>query len=82
MLKIDGMDNAIVGVAMVWQDQSQIEVLVYDGQKMIEELIAQSSPKMTEDQAMEYIEFNILCAYLGPDTPIVYFPHYDLGEDE
>lgn len=81
MLKIDDMDNAIAGVATVWQGNQQINVLVYDGLKMVDELIAKSSPQMSADDAMEYIEYNILSAYVGPDTPIVYFPYYE-GEDE
>ena len=81
MLKIDDMDKAIAGVATVWQGNQQVKVLIYDGLKMIDELIAKSSPQMSADDAMEYIEFNILCAHAGPDTPIVYFPYYE-GEDE
>ena len=45
MLKIDDMDNAIAGVATIWQGNQQVKVLVYDGLKMIDELIAKSSPQ-------------------------------------
>ena len=83
MLKIDDMDKAIAGVATVWQGNQQVKVLVYDGLKMIDELIAKSSPQMSADDAMEYIEYNILSAYVGPDTPIVYFGSFQdlLGRD-
>ena len=30
MIKYDGLDEAIIGPAFIWRDQTQVEVLVYD----------------------------------------------------
>ena len=32
MLKIDDHDNAVIGPAMIWRDNSLVDVLVYDGE--------------------------------------------------
>ena len=44
------------------------EKIIYDAIKIIEALIEED--EMTEDEATEYFEFNILGAYLGENTPI------------
>jgi hypothetical protein len=44
------------------------EKIIYDAVKIIEALIEED--EMTEDDATEYFEFNILGAYLGENTPI------------
>ena len=72
MLKIDGFDDAIFGVALIWgSDGSRIEVLVYDAEKIRKTLMLHGS---TSAEAREYIEFNIEGAYMGPDTPIIAWP--------
>jgi hypothetical protein len=72
MLKIDGFDDAIFGVALIWgSDGSRIEVLVYDAEKIRKTLMLHGS---TSEEAREYIEFNIEGAYMGPDTPIIAWP--------
>jgi hypothetical protein len=68
MLKIDGHDNAILGPAMIWLDSSRVEVLVYDAEKIRENLMKDG---MTTEEAREYIEFNIEGAYVGEHTPVL-----------
>ena len=68
MLKIDGHDNAIIGVATPWIGGSRPEVLVYDADTIAENLIKEG---MTFEEAQEYISFNIEGAYVGEDTPII-----------
>lgn len=59
LLKIDGFNDAIIGVS------SDIRI-VYSLDKVIDIL----KEDMTEDEAIEFFEFKIECAYIGDKTPI------------
>ena len=76
MLKIDGFDKALMGVADVWAPSGAgmafVEKAVYDGYKMVKVLMRRDG--MTEEDAREYISFNVECAHMGPQTPIIYWP--------
>ena len=66
----DGFDDALVGHV------SGIEVrAVYDVQQMIKILVERD--KMDHDEAVEYLEFNVLGAYIGDKTPIHIYMDYD-----
>lgn len=69
MKKWDGFDSAIIGTACVWNGNERVDVLVYDGEKMIEQLMIRDG--MNEREAIDYIDFNIENAYIGKDTPVV-----------
>lgn len=56
-------DEAIIGVA---ERIGMEAVVAYDTDKVIEIL----AREMTEEEAVEYFEFNILGAYVGERTPI------------
>jgi len=57
----DGFDEAIVGVnALTLQ-------IIYNIDKIIDILISEG---MTEEEAREHFEFNVLGAYVGEQTPI------------
>ncbi len=71
LLKIDGMDKALIGVCMTWNGHMLVERLVYDGQVITETLSEQG---MSEEEAQDYIDFNIIGAYVGDSTPIVMWP--------
>lgn len=60
-LKADGFDKAIIGVEII------SERIVYDKQKMIEILMTEG---MNVDDAIEYLEYNVFCSYVGEHTPI------------
>ena len=64
MLTVDGHDNAIIGIAYRFGEES---VLAYNINIMINNLMKQG---MTEEEAMEFYEFNIAGAYMGEFTPI------------
>ena len=68
MIKYEGYDEAIIGPAMIWRDRQQVQVLVYDAEKIREILMKDG---ISSDEAREFIEFNIEGAYMGPDTPIL-----------
>ena len=59
-VKADGLDDAIIGV---WSEGR----LVYSVDKVIEILMSQD---MSYQEAVEFYEFNIECAYFGERTPI------------
>jgi len=61
LLFADGFDASIIGL-----DTNSMRV-VYSKQKMIDGLV---DGGMDLDEAMEYLEFNTWCAYVGEKTPI------------
>ena len=81
MLKIDGHDDAILGPACIWRGSSRVDVLVYDAELIRENLMRDG---MTSEEAREFIEFNIECAYVGEDTPVLVWTQdmWDEGEEE
>ena len=74
MLKIDGFDSAVIGTAMPWNNKSKTEVLIYDGEMIVEILMADG---MSDEEAREHIEFNIEGAYMGEDTPVICWKQED-----
>jgi len=79
MLKIDGHDNAIIGPAMIWRDNTTVDVLVYDAEVIRETLIKRDG--MSPEDAREYIEFNIEGAYVGEHTPVLVWTQ-DIWDEE
>lgn len=73
MKKIEGFDEAIIGPAMLWQPKGRVEVLIYDAEIIRNILMERDG--MTFEDAREFIEFNIEDAYVGPDTPLLVWPH-------
>ena len=66
MLKWDGFDNAIIGVGERCTTDSMI---VYDYDKMVKVLVTRDA--MSYEEAEEYIDFNIVGAWIGDTTPII-----------
>jgi hypothetical protein len=63
-LFVDGFDDAILGV------DDRDRKVVYSVKKIFAILKTQG---MTETEAMEYYEFNVLGSYVGEKTPIYLF---------
>lgn len=61
-LRADGFNQAIIGIDMVNQR------VIYDKSKMIEILV--DNDGMTEEDAIEYLAYNVWGAYVGEHTPI------------
>jgi hypothetical protein len=57
----DGFDDAIIGV-----DESSMR-LIYSVTKCIEILVNEG---MEYEEALEYFDYNVKCAYFGEKTPI------------
>jgi hypothetical protein len=66
-IKADGFDDCLIGLGFKFGNRG---TLIYDQAKVIQKLIDNSEGKMTEDEAFEYYEFNILGAYVGENMPI------------
>jgi hypothetical protein len=62
LLFVDGFDDAIIGFC-----NNSLKI-VYDVDLMLEILV--SEQLMHPDDAIEHLEFNIFCAYVGEQTPI------------
>jgi|TARA_Y100000310_G_scaffold338213_1_gene427244 hypothetical protein len=63
MMMVDGHDEAIVGVVTRF---GQSPVLCYDYKKVIGTLV---SGGMSEEEAVEYFDFNIEGVWVGEGTP-------------
>jgi formylmethanofuran dehydrogenase subunit E len=61
-LTADGFDAALVGCTY-----GANVVAVYDIQRMIEVLVNEG---MDHDDAVEFLEYNVVSAYLGDKTPL------------
>ncbi len=64
LLFADNFDNSIIGVTTGFNSG----IVVYDGNKMAKELMYQHN--MTDEEAWEYLEYNVFGAYVGEKTPI------------
>ena len=64
MLKADGFDDAIIGIG---SRCGKPDIIVYDVNKCIKILINQN---MTEEEARDYFNFNVVGAWVGEETPI------------
>ena len=68
-LTADGFEDALIGYGR----QFNYTVAVYDVEKCLN--ILQLRDGMTEDEAVEYFEFNVQGAYVGESTPIFIYSY-------
>lgn len=68
LLFADGFDDCIIGFTI----EDKVPVVLYSTAKIIQKL----KQDMTEDEAVEFFEFNINGAYVGERTP-VFWNDYD-----
>lgn len=61
LLQADGFDNAIIGV------EPLSGKIIYDIDKMITALIGEG---LSDEEAIEYLDYNVLNTYVGEQTPI------------
>ena len=64
-LLADGFNDAIMGMCHQF---GQEPVVAYDYEKCLK--ILESRDKMTPDEAREYMEYNVVGAYMGLYTPV------------
>ena len=71
----DGFDDALAGIVEV----NDRHLALYDAQKIIDLLMNRDG--MAEGDAWEHFEFNMVGAYLGPDTPIFHMFRFDFEKE-
>lgn len=69
ILFADGYDDAIIGVC-IGCDSGRV---VYDAEKMVD--ICAKDLETDHIEALEFLEFNTFCAYVGDNTPIYLTRH-------
>ena len=70
VLFADGFDEAVLGIA---RRAAQPDVVAYDYEKCVQVLVERD--EMTEEEAREYMEFNVVGTFVGKRTPIFIEPH-------
>jgi hypothetical protein len=65
----DGMEDAFLGVAERFEERGHIYFAVYSYEKMVG--ILTSGDQMVREDACEYLEFNTVGLYAGPNTPAI-----------
>ena len=68
-LLMDGFDEACIGFS---KRVNEPMLAVYSWQKMVETL--ENRDEMDYDEAVEYIDYNCLSAWIGEQTPIIVMP--------
>lgn len=63
----DGFDEAIIG----YIQRFELIVVLYDARKCIK--ILMTNDNMSEEEAIEYFEYNVLGAWVGDNTPAFAF---------
>ena len=63
-LVADGFDEAIIGIGR----QFNKNLVIYDEDKCIQILMERDG--MTDEEAIEFFEFNVVGAYVGEYTPV------------
>lgn len=63
LLFFDGFDDAIIGLGQRFNDS----FVVYDQDKILS--ILQERDGLSSDEAIEFFDYNIIGAWLGPKTP-------------
>lgn len=62
-MKMDGFDDCIVGICERFGQES---IIAYDKEKVIAKLMQDG---MTEDEALEFFEYNQIGSWIGEQTP-------------
>lgn len=70
-LLMDGFEDAVIGYS---QRMNEPVLVVYSYVKMVDILIERDG--MDYDEAVEYIDFNCLGAWVGEETPIIVMPFW------
>lgn len=65
----NGLEEAVIGYADPLGEIGHR--LIYHGPKMVRLFIRQG---MSPDEAVEYLEHNVSCAYIGKETPVILWP--------
>jgi len=67
---LDGFNDAILGVGEKAGEENPF--MIYDYRKCVEILMTVNN--WSEDDAVEWMDYNVICAYFGEDTPVFLYP--------
>ena len=73
VLLMDGFDEAFIGYSQ--RNNNEPLLAVYSWSLMVDVLVERDG--MTSEEAMEYIDFNCVGAWVGENTPIIVMPIMD-----
>lgn len=68
-LLADGFDEALIGFS---QRMNEPMLAVYSYEKMVQVLM--DNDDLSYDDAVEYVDFNVVGAWVGEQTPIIVMP--------
>ena len=75
----DDCDSALIGTARLYREDKWVEVAIYSYESLVEhfktEFLKDEEDKPSEDdaeeEAMEWVDYNIAGGYLGIYTPLI-----------
>jgi hypothetical protein len=73
----DNCDSALVGTARLYREESWVEVAIYSYDDLVQHFKEEFSQDEdttiddAEEQAMEWVDYNIAGGYLGIYTPLI-----------
>ena len=75
----DNCDSALVGTARLFREEQWVEVAIYSYEALVEhfknEFLSDKEEPLSEDQAeeeaMEWVDYNVAGGYLGIYTPLI-----------
>lgn len=73
LLQADGFEDALLGLG---RKKGSEDSLVYSYEKCVDVLIEKQG--MSYEDAIEWMEYNVVDAYVGPTTPIFVHTNPDL----
>jgi hypothetical protein len=69
---IDDLDNALIGFCMTWHGEMLVERAIYSGEIIAQMLVETND--LDEEQAIEFIETEMVSHFVGETTPIIMWP--------
>ena len=70
-LTLVGFDPCLAGTAIRFGMDGA--VYCYDVDKVLAKIIAESDPRMSQEDAVDYFDYNILGSWMGEGTPIFFW---------
>ena len=75
----DNCDSALIGTARLYREEQWVEVAIYSYDELVqhfkEEFLSNEEEALSEDdaeeEAMEWVDYNIAGGYLGIYTPLI-----------
>ena len=73
----DNCDSALIGTARLYREEQWVELAIYSYEALVEHFKTEfsqdedTSIDEAEEQAMEWVDYNIAGGYLGIYTPLI-----------